>query len=267
MTNNKIIDMHAHIFPATIAEKAVGSICNFYDIPMQGAGTGENLLLQAKQAGVEKVLIHSTATTSRQVKSINDFIINETNLHKEFIGFGTLHPDFEDIEQEVQRVIAAGLKGIKLHPDFQKFNIDDENACSIYKSCCGKLPILFHIGDYRQNYSSPRKLTRIMDKFPDLKIIAAHFGGWSVWEKEHETLSPSENLYFDTSSSMYDGGISIDLIYKNIKKHGVDKFFFGSDYPMWSLGGEIQKIKNLEFTQDEYEKIMYKNAEKFLRGQ
>jgi len=262
MKQQRIIDMHAHIFPEKIVQKAVQSICNFYQTPMQGIGTTKDLLEKSKENKIERILVHSTATKADQVESINRYIISEINENKEFIGFGTLHPEYEDIEGAVSQIEKAGLQGVKLHPDFQRFNMDDSIADKMYEVCSGRLPILFHVGDYRQDFSSPERLANVMKKYPDLKVIAAHFGGWSVWERSIKALEPSENLYFDTSSSL--SSIDRDIIFGFFEKYGVDKFFFGTDYPMWNISQEIEKIHKLGLSKEEEDCIFYKNAEKFL---
>ena len=151
-----IIIMHCHIFPDKIEEKAVSAIGAFYDIPMQNKGTSEFLLADGRPVGVNKYLVCSTATTAHQVESINNFVAREAGLHPEFIGFGSLHPDYEDVAAEIDRMLSLGLRGIKLHPDFQKFNIDDERAFPIYKAAEGRLPILFHTGDDRYDFLEPQ---------------------------------------------------------------------------------------------------------------
>lgn len=102
-------------------------------------------------------VVQSVATVPEQVHNINSFIAEQVRLHPDkFIGFGALHPDFPDISGETERIISLGLKGIKLHSDFQKFNIDDLKAFPIYEAAEGRLPILFHCGDDRYDFSHPR---------------------------------------------------------------------------------------------------------------
>ena len=155
MYSGKIIDFHAHIFPDKIAKKATENIGRFYGIEMSGNGSVNALLRSASAFNVEKFIVHSTATTHRQVNAINDFIFDEISKESRFIGFMTLHPDMtkEEIDETVDLNIARGMKGIKLHPDFQKFHVDDKNAYKIYESAEGKLPILFHAGDSRYDFS------------------------------------------------------------------------------------------------------------------
>lgn len=260
----EVIDMHAHIYPDKIARKAIENIGEFYHIAMHAAnGTSEGLIESGAEIGTELFLVHSTATTAAQVTHINDFIKRETDAHSEFIGFATLHPDMpeEAIEAEVERVIAMGLRGIKLHPDFQKFFIDGENAEKIYRACRGKLPILFHTGDSRYEYSKPERLARIAKKFPDLVCIGAHFGGYERWN-ETDCYKGIENVWFDTCSTLFK--LPKEDARKIIGKLGAEKFMFGTDFPMWRHKEELGRFLDLNLSSRENEMILHENAEKFL---
>ena len=154
-----IIDAHAHIFPDKIASRAADGISSFYDIPVRFDGSVGQLLEINRKAGVDRAIVQSVATVPEQVHNINNFISEQVRLHPEqLIGFGALHPDFPDIAGETERIISLGLRGIKLHSDFQRFNIDDPKAFPIYEAAEGRLPILFHCGDARYDYSSPKRL-------------------------------------------------------------------------------------------------------------
>ena len=258
----KIIDSHAHIFPQKISLKASGAIGDFYGIKMHHDGMAHTLNGLMEEAGIEKALVCSTATTPHQVEVINNFVHEKCEQYDKFIGLATLHQDMEDAEAEILRIKKLGLHGIKLHPDFQKFKIDDEKMFPVYKILeREKLPILFHTGDKRYDFSGPRHLIKIMEKFPDLVCIGAHFGGYSEW-KEAEMYPKSKNLFFDTSSSL-------DVLPKEealalISHFGVEQFMFGTDYPMWTPGEEIEKVLALGLSEDDYEKIFHANFERLF---
>ena len=241
----RIIDAHCHIYPAKIAAKAVAAIGNFYDIKMSEDGTSAALLAEGAKIGVEKYVVHSTATTVHQVRSINDYIHGEMLAHPEFIGFMTLHNEMEDgaIESEVELALSRGMKGVKLHPDFQKFNIDD--AENIYRVTAGRLPVLLHMGDRRYDFSSPSRLRKMAEKYPEQIFIGAHFGGYSVWDKV-ECLKDLPNVYFDTSSSLWalDKARASDLIHR----FGHERYFFGTDFPMWRHDEELKRSLALDLT-------------------
>lgn len=258
----KIIDFHTHIYPDKIAERATMAIGNFYDIKMERVGSLENLLKISEKAGIDRCVIHSVATNPAQVETINDFVKASVDAHPEKLtGFGTLHQDYEDKIGEAQRIIDLGLKGIKLHPDTQMFNVDDERMFPLYDYIQGKLPLLLHCGDYRYDYSHPRRVANICKMFPDLQVIGAHFGGWSVWEEAYEYLKDT-NCMCDTSSSS--PLMSPELFEKLIHAYGADRLLFGTDFPMWDSSAEVERFMKVKLTQEEQEKILCKNAERLL---
>lgn len=257
----EIYDAHAHIFPEKISKKAVASIGNFYGYEMTGDGSSSALLQSGNEIGVKKYIVCSTATTPVQVESINRFIKSECDKHPEFIGFGSLHPDFEDVEGQVEYCMKSGLKGIKLHNDFQQFDIDDKRAYTLYEACRNKLCILFHIGDARYDYSAPARLKKIAEAFPDLTIIAAHFGGHQRWD-ECEILKGLENVFFDCSSSTY--FLSPERTVELINLFGTDRIFFGVDFPMWNHKDELARIAALRLPDSVYRKLLSENLKSFL---
>lgn len=253
-----IIDFHAHIYPAKTAEKASDTIGQFYNIQMKYKGSPESLLESGSRIGVDRYIVHSTATAPHQVESINNYIIGEVESHPEFIGFGTIHPEYENYENELIRIYSAGLVGIKLHPDFQKFPIDLREMDDIYEVIAGlKMPILVHAGDYRYDYSGPKRIAHVLEKHPTLKVVAAHFGGYTQWEDSEKYLV-GKNVWFDTSSSLWK--LTPDEAMRMIRNHGVEKMLFGVDYPMWDHQEELERFNKLPLTPEERDAILYKNA-------
>ena len=140
-----IIDCHCHVYPDKIADKAVESIRSFYDIKMGYDGRSSTLIRNGSKNGVEHYIIFSVATTPKQVQSINSFIADTVKESGGLMtGLGSLHPDSDNIDADLRHIKELGLKGVKLHPDFQKFLIDEERAFAIYEAAEGRLPILFH---------------------------------------------------------------------------------------------------------------------------
>ena len=261
----EIIDAHTHIYPEKIAEKATVAIGNFYDIKMEmSSGTTANLIKDGKRAGITRYVVHSCATKAHQVRSINEFIKKEIDEHSEFIGFMTLHQDLteEEIVCEVDWCIKNGFKGVKLHPDFQKFNIDDENVEKFYKIIGDRLPILFHIGDNRYDYSAPERLVKMAKKYPNVNFIAAHFGGYRKWDNANLYVGLN-NVYFDTCSSL--AFIDSKKAKEIIDMLGVDKFFFGTDFPMWDAKTELERFFSIGLSKEDNEKILSKNIKKLLK--
>ena len=156
----RYIDMHAHVFPAKIAEKAVHYLEDYYQHHWEGTGAPDDLLAAMDAAGVEKALIFSCATKPEQVTAANDFLHLVQNRYPgRFAAFGTIHPDYPDIPGEIARIRALGLKGIKIHPDFQRVYLDEPKMYRIYEEA-GDLAFTFHTGDLKGDFSSPWRMAR-----------------------------------------------------------------------------------------------------------
>lgn len=260
MTN--IIDSHTHIFPEDLAKKAVNSICDFYGFPRKFGqkGTITNLKEKSSEAGVKYLIINSTATTPAQVETINNWIAS--NISNTVFGLGTIHPDYPDIEKEIERIRTLGLKGIKLHPDFQQFYADDRKLDRIYACAQGVLPILIHSGDKRYDFSAPKRIANILYRFPKLDIVAAHLGGYSRWDEVKKYLL-GRRLWFDTSSSLWymENEEAIEII----RKHGTDKILFGTDYPLADYKKELIKFYELGLSKKEQEDIFFNNTNELYK--
>ena len=261
-----IIDSHSHIYPSKIAARAVAAVGKFYCYDeMFGAGTPEDLLSVCDRSPITHFIVHSVATTAHSVPTINTFIAEQCAQHPEFIGFGTMHPDFEDKEAEVERAISLGLHGFKLHPDTQEVNMDDPRLMEFYEIIAGRVPLVAHTGDYRHDFSNPRRLVHILETFPDLVVNAAHLGGWSIYDVGydilHEKLLNAERLYVDASSAF--AFVGRRHMRELIRMWGADRVMFGSDYPMWDPVSELNEMMHCDLTDDELELVLWRNAERF----
>ena len=261
----RIFDSHVHIYPDKIAAKASANVGKFYNIDMVFDGSISTLVANCREAGVERCLVHSVATTHDQVPKINDFIkASVDGAAGAFVGFCTLHPSMSatEIETEVDRVIAMGLHGVKLHPDCQKFAIDEPAAMQMYEIIDGRLPILFHTGDRRYDYSNAERFKNAALRFPRQKMIGAHFGGYSDWDHAIKVLSGIDNIWYDECSSL--GFITPEKAKEYITALGEDRIFFGTDYPMWSAKEELERFDRIDLTDEQRKKILWNNITEFL---
>ncbi len=258
----KIIDTHVHVFPDNLAEKVRSFLEAYYKVPFRGKGTRDDILTSMREGRIHISLVFSTATKAAQVQTINDYIAGLVRDNPEFIGFGTIHPDFPNVTNEIKRIQELGLRGIKLHPDFQQLFLDEKRMMKIYGAIEGKLPVLCHVGDQNSDFSSPRRLGKIADTFPGLTIIAAHFGGYSQWNDAERYVIGKRNVYIDTSSSL--PWMPQEQALRIIHNHGADRVLFASDYPIVYQKDAVQDFLNLPLNEDEKEMIFHRNAENLL---
>ena len=256
------IDFHSHVYPDAIAPKAADSIREFYHLGDDAMdGKVETLLEQGTKAGIEKFGILPVALRPSRTRHINDFILGEVAKEDRFYGYGTIHAGMENLCEEVEYIMENGLRGLKMHPDSQVFAIDDPRLFPVYDMIGDKLPILFHMGDHRFDYSHPARLRKVLDLFPKLRVIAAHFGGYSMYDTAAELLY-DKDCFFDVSSSLM--FMEEGVAEKYINHYGADRLVYGSDFPMWDPVREMERFMRLKLTDSQREQIAHITAEGIL---
>lgn len=257
----KLIDMHAHVYPDMIAARAARNIRDYYHLGDQMDGTISMLLERGSAAGVEHYLILPVAVKPEHVKTINDFTHQQVSANACFTGFGTIHAGMENMMVEVERLESLHLKGIKIHPDCQHFNIDDPRLFPLYEEIQGKLPVMIHLGDETYNYSHPARLRKVLQNFPKLEVCAAHFGGHTMYETAKECLSDT-NCILDISSTLM--FLDKKTAEGYVNHYGAERLAFGTDYPVWDPVREVELFLSLNLTEDQKEQIAWKTAARFL---
>ena len=256
------IDFHSHVYPDAIAPKAADSIREFYHLGDDAMdGKVQTLLEQGTKAGIEKFVILPVALRPSRTRHINDFILEEVAKEDRFYGYGTIHAGMENLCEEVEYIMANGLRSFKMHPDSQVFAIDDPRLFPVYDMIGDQLPILFHMGDHRFDYSHPARLRKVLDLFPKLKVIAAHFGGYSMYDTAAELLY-DKDCFFDVSSSLM--FMEEGVAEKYINHYGAQRFVYGSDFPMWDPVREMERFMRLHLTDAQKEQIAHITAEGIL---
>ena len=262
-----IIDFHTHIFPDKIAGKTIESLERISGITASTNGTLEGLLASMENSGVDMSVIMPVATKPAQMESINAYAKEICEKYPgKLISFGGIHPDCEDYKKELKYIKDIGLKGIKIHPDYQGVMIDDVRFMNIieYADELG-LIILTHagidIGLPETVHCPPDKMRKVLDTLKPKKMIAAHYGGWKQWQEVYQYLA-GENIYLDTAFT-YDY-IEQELFLKILKKHDENKILFATDSPWSHAARNIEAVKCLPIEESIKQKIFSENAKKLL---
>lgn len=268
MKTYPIFDIHTHTYPERIAEKACVNLGAFYEFIVEGKGTYADLEESARPHNVRGFLLFSVATNATQVSKVNDSIASLVELSRshgfETVGFAGMHQDYPDFAGEIDRVEKMGLRGIKIHPDIQAVDIDDPRMLRLYELVEGRMPIYFHIGDWRPQYrfSEAKKLLKVLEMFPKLEVVAAHLGGHRAFE-EAKMLAGHPNVWYDTSSALW--AMTPEYARELIRLLGTDRVMFGTDYPVKLHGEEIERLLAVGLEEHELEDIFYNNAKRFLK--
>lgn len=272
-----IIDTHTHIFPESIAKRAIESLEKIAEagagrkdaLKANTDGTLDGLKRSMRENGIDYSVILPVATKPSQFDSINAYAA-EINGQDGIISLGGIHPECENIYEKLRYIKSLGLRGVKVHPDYQQCYADDPKYLEIVESCIKLgLYITFHAG-WDIGYPDPmhcspeafaKAYTPLFEKYPAEKehphVILAHLGGVTTAKRTLETLCGLP-IYLDMAFTL--GNMDVSDIVKIIRAHGADRVLFATDSPWADQGEYKQKFLSLPLTDKEKELIAYKNA-------
>lgn len=261
-----IIDIHTHAFPDDLADRAIRHLTYGNTIPVYSDGTCDGLVASMSDACVDFSVIMPIATKPSQVRGINQWASDVNRRYGNLHSFGTLHPLMDDWEDEVAALVHDGIKGVKLHPDYQNFFVDEPEMMDKYRCIAdAELILMLHagidIGLPEPVHCMPDRLSNMLDAVPDLIVIAAHMGGYKCWEDVKKHLA-GRNVYFDTSYSLSDMGP--EQMVSLVRAHGADRVMFGTDSPWTDMKLEVDAFRALPLSSDELGAVMGGNAERLL---
>lgn len=260
-----LIDFHTHAFPEAIAPRAMQNLSYAAGgLKPQTEGTAASLKERMQCDGVDMAVVLSIATNPAQQTKVNDFAIS-LNKDPALFAFGSVHPEAPNALEELERIHAAGLKGVKFHPEYQSFYADDEKMKPIYRKISQLgLITLFHagqdIGFLPPYHAMPEHLLGAL-KWLDAPVVAAHWGGMGCTQAVLDRLC-GENLYFDLSFGY--GVIPKMQAQLIVDKHTPDRLLFGSDLPWHRPQWEKRLLDTLELSDSDREKICSGNARRLL---
>lgn len=260
-----VIDFHVHMFPDKLAPRTIPLLAERAGLLPYTDGTLISTLERMKVAGVTKIVHQNIATNPKQMHNVNSFAI-ASNERPEVISFGSVHPQAPDYEAELDRLLAAGISGIKLHPDYQCFFIDDPAMQPLYEAILKRgFILLFHSGlDYglpEPVHATPEAIGRTLGLFSGEKVVFAHMAGFTMPQRALEHVI-GRDVYIDTSCSL--GYITEEERLTVLQTHNPNKILFATDCPWGDFATEIEGIRKAALPEELKEKILHRNAEALL---
>lgn len=285
-----IVDFHTHAFHDAVAKRAIPKIKSTiedvrgHDVTIYSDGTAQSTSQETTSGNIDYSVVLSIATKPSQQRTINDWAYETSKQYENMIFFGTIHPDAEDWEAELERVKELGFKGIKLHPDYQGYFFDEEKMIPVYKKIRDLgLILVFHAGLDSASpnlvHATPQMIYNVLEKVDDINLVAAHLGGICHWDDVEKYLVGAP-IYLDTAVcadtilelpetfELYKKPVSKEGLTEQMKRiianHGADRIMLGSDRPWGSATRDIKFIEDLGFTKEQNDLIFGGNAKRLL---
>lgn len=271
----RYFDFHTHAFTDALASRAMASLSDTAhssdDEEVAGIcpctdGTVSGLKKLMAARNISDVMVLPIATKPTQQTAINGWAAEITGCGIHCCG--SVHPDGEDVFEELERIVGLGLPGIKFHSEYQHFRPDEERMFPIYKKAAELgLFAVFHGGwdpfGGEEILARPKCFARIAERVPELTVIAAHMGGMKLFDEAEEWLAGRyPNVFLDTG--MAADFIAEEQLLRMIEKHGAERILFASDAPWDDPGKETAMIERLPLRSEEKELIFFRNAERLI---
>ncbi|MBR5338436.1 MAG: amidohydrolase family protein [Lachnospiraceae bacterium] len=264
-----IIDFHTHVFPETMAKRVVDNMAVATGIMPYLDGSVGALTDSMARAGVDISILLPVLTKPSQYNTVNNYelsIAHEYENGTRLIAFGGVHPDSPTLKEDIKGIRRMGMKGIKLHPDYQQIDIDDPRNIRVmdYASEEGLITVV-HAGldmaFARHVHCTPPMVVNVLKEISPERLVLAHMGGLYYFD-EVEELLVDRDVYFDTA--YFIGKTNPRQITRIMREHGMDKILFATDSPWGDQTQNVNLMDTFELTPEELEKVFYKNAVKLL---
>ncbi len=260
-----VFDFHVHLYPDHLAGKAVGHLAQRFGNAPAFDGTVAGLQADLAASGIRGALNLPVATRPDQVDSINAWAA--ANNQGPVYSLATVHPDTPDIPGALAGAQSAGFKGVKLHPEYQDFTLDDPRVAPAWEFCSDAgLFVFLHAGGERvftpPFHTDPAALAALLARYPRLNVVAAHLGGFQMWDASEAALI-GKRLFLDLSHTLV--WMPDEQIARMVRNHGADNVLFGSDAPWQTPARVLEAFLKLPFTEAEQRQILWENAARLLR--
>lgn len=262
---SRIIDFHTHAFPDALADRAMAQLLSECDgVQAYLDGRLSSLLASMDRAGIETAALCCIATKPSQYDPILSWCREIRS--ERIIPFPSVHPRDPEAVRRIEEIRSLDFKGIKLHPYYQDFAIDDPGLDDFYKALCDSDLLLtlhtgFDIAFERVEKASPEQILRVLDRFEDLRLITTHLGGWFQWDKVEKCLI-GRPIYLETSMTF--DYLGPEQMKRLMERHDPDYLLFGTDSPWDDQSKAVQDVSNLLESRELKEKLFSGNARRLL---
>ncbi|TLM79459.1 MAG: amidohydrolase [Actinobacteria bacterium] len=259
----RVIDFHTHAFPDAVAASAIPALEAEADVTAVFDGTVGGLLAEMDRCGVDVSVIQPVATKPTQVRAINDWAAGLAS--DRIVPFGAMHPDVDDPDVEIERMAAHGLRGFKMHPEYQDFEPHEARMEPVYEAAISYgMVVLFHAGidiGLPTLRGTPRSFAAMLDAWPRMKVVLAHMGGFRLWQEVADLIA-GRDVYLDTCYTL--GHLPDDCFLSLVREHGAHRIVFGSDGPWTAVDAELAHLRRLGLSDDELADILNGSATRLL---
>lgn len=258
------IDFHTHAFPDGIAATAIRSLEKKSNTRAYLNGTLDELLSSMDKTGIERSVICSIAARVEQFKPILDWSLSIRS--PRIIPFPSIHPGDPDFHEHLHEIKRHGFAGLRMHPYYQNFYLDDPELLDFYR-LVRELDLLlimhtgYDIAYPRIKRADPARVLNLLNKVEGLRLITTHLGGWDDWGTVRELLTGLP-VYMEISFAL--DFLDQIRLRDMIINHPPEYILFGTDSPWTDQATTLKMLTRLDLPEQLFKQITRDNGLKLL---
>lgn len=262
---NRIIDFHTHAFPDALAERAMEQLLSETDAVRSFLDGKLSSLIASMDANrIEVSVLCSIATKPSQFEPI--FRWSQQIASDRIIPLASVHPKDPAGVEHIHQIAQAGLKGVKMHPYYQDFYLDDPHLNPLFEAIQDEgLLLTLHTGyDFafdRDERATPKQIWEVLQRFPEMKLVTTHLGAWEQWDDVQRYLL-GKPIYMETSFSIE--FLGTERVRQMLLEHPPEYILFGTDSPWTDQGETIASYESIDLPEEIKEKYFFANASRIL---
>ncbi|MCS7050032.1 MAG: amidohydrolase [Thermomicrobium sp.] len=254
-----VIDAHVHIFPTEVVAQR-DHFCRLdpwfdalYRNPRARLVTAEELLASMDDAGIQTAVAAGFPWADPALcRYHNEYLAEVARRSAGRIAWlATVVPHHPQAAVETERWFALGAAGVgELNADAQGFRWDEPERLQDLVSVCqhARRPLMAHVSEPLGHWypgkgmAWPQRFVRFLERFPDLTVVAAHWGGGlPFYELMPEIAAAARNVVYDSAASTYLYRFQVFRIVSDLV--GPDRVLFGSDYPVLRQRRFLERVR------------------------
>jgi predicted TIM-barrel fold metal-dependent hydrolase len=270
-----IIDFHSHHFPDRVAARAIAGMCKRTEGYLWAAGDGTlaNHLDNMEHDGIDAAVLCQIATKPSQYQVLLDYALSLSSgmygerAKKMIIPFMSIHPADRLWEQRLEEIASKGIKGIKVHPYYQNFHLDDSRVWPMFRKMAElKLVVVCHCGydigyPGRKDACGPKEIATLLENVKGLCFVAAHLGGCSGFPTHSTDRIIELGAYADTSALIANRHRDEEM--RLLASWPRERLLFGTDFPWTNYAETVRWVKSVRDEAD-WDLIFSGNAKRIL---